>query len=102
MRRQIPVGRRIPGLRVDAVQDSDIAIAFRGEHPVEPCTKGRRQRFFGIGRTDGRREVAETDSGLQEAELAPELSAFDGKHAPVKTERWHRLPRKETLIRQVM
>ena len=89
-------------MRVDTVHDSDVPIALGHQHAFQAGAKRRRERLFGVARTHRGRDVAESDSGFQEAELAPEFPAFKREHAPIESQRWNRVARKQTLIREVV
>ncbi len=70
-RRQAGVGRRVPPVGVDAVQDPHDVGRTLLQDAVEAEAVLRRLHLARVGRADGRHHVTEGDAGLEEADLSP-------------------------------
>src|SRR4029078_1424187 len=71
--RQVLVRPRIPGRRVDTVEDAAEVLFAAAQDTVEPESVFGREDLARIGRTHGRDHVAEDDASLQRARPAVEL-----------------------------
>ena len=100
--RDVAVGPRIPGDRVDAVDDSREHIAPRGEHALESTAAGSVLDLAGIGRTHRGEPIGEHNPGLEQVELAPKLHLLPVEVFPVESGEQHVPMPEEPLVGHVM
>src|SRR5690606_21050189 len=100
MRRQVGIGRGVPGLDVDAVENADEAVAERAQLLAEAERKLGVADLAGVGRRDGGHEVGGADSAPQQGELSP-VGPGSGDEA-VAEEVAGLLQRKMALVAQVV
>ena len=81
-RRKVAIGRRVPNLRVESIEDAEVAVALRPQRPVEPEAQRRRQRFAGIARADGVDHLGSSMPDAQEVDADSVLPRRCRRPAP--------------------
>src|SRR6185503_19589458 len=82
MGRQKRIGRRIPEIRVNSVQDAQVAPAESAKNAVHTGSRLLCPRLFGIRGTDRRDVIRTGESRFEKTELAPELSRIHCEDRP--------------------
>ena len=80
--RQEGIVRRIPLLRVDAVENADEIGGAIPQDAVEPEPEVRRLDFFSVSPADRRDRSGVDDAAFEEADLSPELQSPEPTRGP--------------------
>src|SRR5436189_5073959 len=82
MARNVRIGRRIPILIVDAVDDAGELARATEQHALQPAAVIERLNLAGIGRAHGRQSIGMYDAGLHKIDTAVEFEVLEMKKPP--------------------
>ena len=97
LRGEMPVGRRVPDLGVDAIQDSAQDLGAVAQQAFQPHAHLAALDLDRVGRRDGGEVVGERQAALQKADPAVVFDAIDGESVRRQAQRLQQVGRKLPL-----
>src|SRR5262245_13197738 len=102
MRRNMPVGSRIPFAVIDAVDNAAELEAALGQHTLEAAAKVVRLNLPRIAGADSAEPIGEDNAGLQVVEMIEVFKLLPVEQPPGKTGRFKQVFGKSALVSQVV
>ena len=96
------IGRRIPDVVIDAVDDAGQLLAPLPQHAFQPAAERIGLNLLGICRADRRQPIGKHHARLQQVELAVELHLVPVEILPVEPGQQHVPVPEDALIGQVV